>query len=1665
MEPLLLVQWGVSKAGVDAVVSSGISLAKIESMMASKKAKQELRGLGLPVSDILKITRGCTATADGAKVSGGGEPEPEPESEVLPSAIAGAEFDVGPQEPQPEVAPQAGHGDFPNISTSQYAGQAHRPRGGSNRTADRPQMSDEATMDPTARALEAVGGKQTDEFLATLQLAAHTAYVVSEGYAFLSDLVGADDEDLDELVEGSQMKKPERKRLRKALSALRAAAAAAGPGATAGGIISEAVPPHSPRDAGELLSPQIATPPMEFNNLVFASLRFGPGHGAVPMARMLQSSLAERGAMLHIIDMEAGSDIDAEIFSKIERCGTFLVFGTSRYGEDTGNSASTYYEYKHAVDRKKRIILIRMIPFDEDFKELQGRVIFSANKLEICWMPGTPMPISLPEQIMMGMTGLPIEDQQAVTAVSTSAPDEKDWTEVLDDKYSEDQRRQELQAEVERWAPDGRFQLAHTLGRGTSGVVVKATDTKAKREVAIKFSYVDYVLGRSKQKKFAREALLMIKVASPNICRVYDYFPSSNPQQGVLFGTVMEFLEEDMEQVMRDQRGVPCIPIPESEVISMSEQILDALKHMHSMDTIHRDIKPGNIMRSISKIDRAYTYKLIDFSISALDEKGRATNDSSTLGTKDGSESLRKAVGTPHFMSPEQCNGSVQTAQTDLWSLGAVMFTTLTGRKPFADNVSTADTNGETIIFATVISASIDKVFAERESAVPIFHGRGVVSAMMKGIISKALQHTYDRYKDAAQMQKALSTALNFPRYWQAMEDPLKPKRVEVSKKDEPDLWGEVEEQVAQSLPDYELTRVERVQHATQWTGYRAFRDKVAQQHGHRALQEKKLFHWAPFEVIEKITNSSEGFDPRLGGGDGGGEYGQGVYFAEQAIYSVSFGSGWLSNDIDKDTDQPVPNCSINKERDANRHITVLRAQVELGLCKDFGARCRSHRGNAAAAAATPPMKGGLPDWAEGHKVKRQGAEFSRPPVLPETQATEGKQLYHSVQGTEGDLAWTKHPRLRDNGNTFGRQYVTFDTNQAYPELVLQLSRREEITAQFKEVKKEQSRGLSDSQMTRDTQLYVQPQYLQGSSEGVANVDASERVKRTLYKYETFSSTPGNRGWKLDNVWSGSAFLQLPADDKAWRDESGAARLPVDPSPKHIKQLRKQITSNMFESWHGEKEGQEKLLPPGCTWVQDSWGEPVHVDGTTDSDGWMYSYRTISGKSWRNMPGMTGSPTGSRTRRQKYQRDMVRDRMRSETNCGAWEQRLQQIDKAGCVAKYVDMRTEATGANIHTVLVWTAEHTMVRRELKLKDLPADAWHVHSAPDNAVQIDQVEFTQHASATSREQPMWIEDADPLAERCMVEGSRCNCTAFAKTTLQKAGGNMRHHCRSCGWVVCQKCRTQDDGKTTYELALAQWVSSKTHDIESMQGTGASPRRSESSSLPSPTMGSVDEHSEPEPEPQPESLEPEPAPMQAELSLELAQPEYSENVTVTFERSGELGLTFWIGSLAIESIHPGSMAAEHSDVLAPGLILIGVQQQSVKGMAMSAASARFREAGRPLTLTFRAPTEDEDAWRKSKQLSGETGLELDAKMKQVCEFCHTHLKFATASTEAKSRGWNKKIQDQGLAKAFELINSPKKHENSAAARRNELSQSALRRSVAISSEKSPRGRFRGDQ
>ena len=150
---------------------------------------------------------------------------------------------------------------------------------------------------------------------------------------------------------------------------------------------------------------------------IFGSMRFPIPDEALD----LRGALATVGILLKIIELKPGQDISTQVFLWIEYADTFLVFGSQNYGEDTGNPASTHAESKYAQNLQKRIVLLRMIPWDAQFDHLQGRVMFGMNQLTLDWPSGTPMPPDLVGNICAAIDGTATPEPDSPDSLNRSA--------------------------------------------------------------------------------------------------------------------------------------------------------------------------------------------------------------------------------------------------------------------------------------------------------------------------------------------------------------------------------------------------------------------------------------------------------------------------------------------------------------------------------------------------------------------------------------------------------------------------------------------------------------------------------------------------------------------------------------------------------------------------------------------------------------------------------------------------------------------------------------------------------------------------------------------------------------------------------------------------------------------------------------------------------------------------------------------------------------------------------------------------------------------------------------------------------------------------------------------------------------------------------------------
>jgi tetratricopeptide (TPR) repeat protein/predicted Ser/Thr protein kinase len=229
---------------------------------------------------------------------------------------------------------------------------------------------------------------------------------------------------------------------------------------------------------------------------------------------------------------------------------------------------------------------------------------------------------------------------------------------------------EELAAEFSNWTTGQnesargpqRFELLEKLGSGSFGIVWKAFDRKLQRLVALKLAHPSIVADGA---RFLREAITAGRLSHGNIVRILD--AGEDEEANSLF-IVREYVDgHSLDQVLRDR------PIPPREAAEIALAMSRALTHSHSMGCIHRDIKPQNII--LANDGRPM---LVDFGLAKVDTGGATATLSGTI------------VGTPAFMSPEQASGDIHQVdeRSDLYSIGAVLYTLLTRVPPFQGAVN-----------------------------------------------------------------------------------------------------------------------------------------------------------------------------------------------------------------------------------------------------------------------------------------------------------------------------------------------------------------------------------------------------------------------------------------------------------------------------------------------------------------------------------------------------------------------------------------------------------------------------------------------------------------------------------------------------------------------------------------------------------------------------------------------------------------------------------------------------------------------------------------------------------------------------------------------------------------------------------------------------------------
>lgn len=225
-------------------------------------------------------------------------------------------------------------------------------------------------------------------------------------------------------------------------------------------------------------------------------------------------------------------------------------------------------------------------------------------------------------------------------------------------------RLEESQYQLVRSGKLGKYRLIRQVGSGGMGAVYEAEHMMLNRPCAIKLILPKWSIHPHLLARFQREVQVLAGISHPNIVQIHDFGFTNDG----IFYFVMEFLEgQNLEESVLEHG-----PLSPGKVVDLLSNVVSALNVIHQGGIVHRDVKPSNIF--LAKSIEGESAKLLDFglvkSVSGLETDQQLTQDGSI-------------IGTPAYMSPEQASGTDVDHRTDLYSLGAVAYFALTGKRIF----------------------------------------------------------------------------------------------------------------------------------------------------------------------------------------------------------------------------------------------------------------------------------------------------------------------------------------------------------------------------------------------------------------------------------------------------------------------------------------------------------------------------------------------------------------------------------------------------------------------------------------------------------------------------------------------------------------------------------------------------------------------------------------------------------------------------------------------------------------------------------------------------------------------------------------------------------------------------------------------------------------------
>lgn len=292
-----------------------------------------------------------------------------------------------------------------------------------------------------------------------------------------------------------------------------------------------------------------------------------------------------------------------------------------------------------------------------------------------------------------------------------------------------------------------RYEIVSLVGQGGMGVVYKAKHTLLKKTVAVKMLHAHLADNIESMSRFKQEAEAASRLEHPNVAAVHDFGVTEDGKPYI----IMDFVSGQLLQDAFSQGQMSL-----ARIIRIFTQVCDALDHAHKKGVVHRDLKPSNIILMQSEEDADFV-KIVDFGIAKLlsDEAGKTM-------TQTG-----EALGSPQYMSPEQCLGQKLDARSDIYAVGCLLYEAISGK---------------TAVFGDSIFEIMYKQLHEMPVGLKVLRQDLGNIDQLEAIVFKAMaKNAKERYHSMGQLKEAINLAAGGERSpWQICKDKLEVLRLKL---------------------------------------------------------------------------------------------------------------------------------------------------------------------------------------------------------------------------------------------------------------------------------------------------------------------------------------------------------------------------------------------------------------------------------------------------------------------------------------------------------------------------------------------------------------------------------------------------------------------------------------------------------------------------------------------------------------------------------------------------------------------------------------------------------------------------------------------------------------------------------------------------------------------